>query len=73
MYKPDVAIDNLDHAEMFPEDYNWGPSQSDSRPTQGGGTAVWSTVDDTWVFKDPPDWWVDCRPGDLVPEEWGLL
>lgn len=71
--KPDVTAENLDHAQWFPEDYNWGPSQTEEVITQGGGTAVWSSDQMCYVFKAPPDWWADCNPGDPVPEEWGLL
>ena len=67
------AAENLDEAHMWPEDYNWGPSQTNERPTQGGGTAVWSSNDGRYVFKTPPEWWADCQPGDPVPDEWGIL
>lgn len=71
--KSDATTDNLEDALWFPEDYNWGPSQTNERPTQGGGTAVWSSDLNCFVFKTPPEWWTDCKPGDPVPEEWGLL
>jgi hypothetical protein len=73
MYRLDVTADNLENALMWPEDYNWGPSQTQERPTQGGGTAVWDSLQNDWVFKEPPTWWEDCKPGDIVPSEWGLL
>lgn len=69
----EVTPDNLDEALWFPENYNWGPSQIEERPTQGGGSAVWSSDNQCYVFKTPPEWWMECRPGDPVPDEWGLL
>lgn len=73
MPKPAVTNDNLNEALWFPEDYHWGPSETDERPTEGGGTAVWSQELNDYVFKTPPEWWAECQPGDPVPEEWGRL
>lgn len=53
---------------MSADDYEPGET-----PTQGGGTAVWDDLQQCHVFKRVPDWWADCKPGDPVPEEWGLL
>lgn len=71
--KPDVTLENLEEALWMPEDYHWGPSTEEERFTQGGGTAVFDKLQNAYVFKETPDWWTDCRPGDLVPEEWGIL
>lgn len=73
MDKPDVTSESLEEALMFPEDYNWGPSQSEETPTQGGGTAVWCSLQQGYVFVKTPEWWTECKPGDLVPTEWGIL
>lgn len=73
MLKCEITGDNLDDSLMFPENYHWGPSETEERPTQGGGTAIWDQLQKAYVFKTPPDWWVECKPGDLVPEEWGIL
>lgn len=71
--KPEVTADNLDAALEWPEDYHWGPSTEDEHPTQGGGTAVWCQNSNCYVFAQTPEWWGDCKAGDPVPEEWGLL
>jgi hypothetical protein len=71
--KIEVTANNLDRALWWPEEYHWGPSTTDERPTQGGGTAVWSIEQNCYVFKTPPDWWKACESGDPVPEEWGIL
>jgi hypothetical protein len=73
MEKPEVTSNNLEDALWFPEDYHWGPSCTEPVPTQGGGTAVWDQLQNNYVFVETPEWWIDCKPGDLVPEEWGLL
>lgn len=73
MLKPEVTPDNLEEALWFPEDYHWGPSCTEARPTQGGGTAVWDQLQDAYVFVTTPDWSEDYKPGDVVPEEWGIL
>lgn len=71
--KLDVTTNNFDDALLYPEDYHWGPSTTDERPTQGGGTAVWDQSLNNYVFKQTPVWWTECKPGDPVPSEWGLL
>lgn len=73
MAKPEVTEVNLEDALWFPEDYHWGPSTKDERPTQGGGTAVWDQDQNCYVFKTPPVWWEGCKAGDIVPQEWGIL
>lgn len=71
--KSTITKDNLDDALMWPEYYHWGPDEDEEHTTQGGGTAVWSNDQQNYVFKNPPEWWKECKPGDPVPEEWGLL
>lgn len=73
MLKSEITEGDFENALWFPEDYHWGPSVTIERPTQGGGTAVWDQLADAYVFATPPDWWEDCKPGDLVPDEWGIL
>lgn len=73
MPKPEVTEANLDEALWYPEDYHWGPSCTEERQTQGGGTAVWDQNLGCYVFAETPDWWKECKPGDPVPCEWGLL
>jgi hypothetical protein len=71
--KQEVTADNLEHALWFPEDYHWGPSTVEERPTQGGGTVVWDIQQNCYVFKTTPEWWKDCKPGDPMPDEWDVL
>lgn len=68
-----LVEDRLDDELWFPENYHWGPSPTEERPTQGGGTAVWDHDALGYVFKEVPAWWDGCKPGDPVPEEWGVL
>lgn len=72
MIKPEVTSENLEDALWFPEDFHWGPSCTEEVYTQGGGTAVWDQLQDCYVFKQTPNWWKECKPGDPVPKEWGL-
>jgi len=68
-----VTPDNLPTAEWFPEDYDWEPITNEPRPTQGGGTAVWSKTDAAWIFEEPPPCFPEFKQDDLVPEEWSIL
>lgn len=72
MPRVDVTSDNLEQALWEPEHYHWGPSQTTEVVTQGGGTAVWDSDLNGYVFKEPPAWWEGCKPGDPVPHEWGV-
>lgn len=69
----DVTSENLEQALWNPKDYNWGPSQTEEVTTQGGGTAIWNPLIGDYVFKEPPSWWKECKPGDTVPREWGII
>lgn len=71
--KTPITESNLEDALMWPEDYDWGGDETQARPTQGGGTAMWHAGQQNYVFVTPPEWWDDCKPGDPVPREWGIL
>lgn len=73
MSKPEPTAETLENALWFPEDYHWGPSETVIRATQGGGTCRWDQDQDDYVFVTPPEWWTECKPGDTVPSEWGVL
>jgi hypothetical protein len=42
--------------------------------TQGGGTAVWDRYRQDFVWFEIPDWMVaeGAKPGDPLPDEWGV-
>lgn len=61
-----------EYEEYLEETRPRGPGGSPIVYTQGGGSAEWSDSAGCYLFVEPPDWWKECKPGDRVPEEWGI-